>query len=159
MKQTLVTDVGSVGLASALALALALAAPSATAGFILDDYILLPVISAAEVIPPPPSTDIAYAPVASAQQQDEQIPEDAAMIRISGAFCKVSTVYQGTTGGGFAKLLLESSDNKEIVAALAEYEPGITYKFGVTCLQNWYWHVATIDVTIPPKPEQSNPEP
>ena len=125
-------------IAGASALTLALAAPSASAGFYLHDYVLKPIISAAQILPPEQT-----------EQTVEAEADESAVIRLSGQFCLHPKVYQGNTEGGFDRLYLDSNDENEIHAKLAESEPGVTYKFGVTCQLVWIWHVATIDVMVP----------
>jgi len=143
MKRSLSTILG------ASALALALAAPGASAGFFLHDYVLKPVISAAKILPPEPAEPAE--PAAPAAQVEA---DGSAIIRLSGQFCPHPNVYQGNTAGEFDMLFLDSNDAHEIYAEMSESEPGVTYKIGVTCHLIWGWHVAAIDVTVPPETDE-----
>ncbi|MGB5832705.1 MAG: hypothetical protein WBG92_12035 [Thiohalocapsa sp.] len=135
MKLSISTIVG------ASALALALSAPGVRAGFDLSDYVLKPIISAAEILPPAP-----------AEPTDQDEVNGSARIRLSGQFCKHPEVYQGNRAGGFEMLYQESNSANEIYAELLESEPAVTYKIGVTCQLGWLWHVATIDLMVPAEP-------
>jgi hypothetical protein len=113
---------------SAAGIALALLASPARAGFELLDFFKAPRIFDAEIVAPVNDTD--------------------ASIILTGLFCDDPSVYQGTPTGFQKLLLLELPTRDELSAALANYEPGITSKFGVVCGFHWP-RVETIDVTIP----------
>ena len=110
-----------IGHIAAVGALLALFVPSANAGFDFLSYAAKPLIASAQLGP------------------------SEGEITFNGMFCPEPWVFQGRADGSFARLQIMDYTPSVVEAKLAETTPGITYKFGIKC----FWHLATIDVTIP----------